>query len=236
MSQACSMCKDCADKLEEDYNYEQAREFYEQAAGLYEIDNQLSYANQMNAKWADLTILIEDFSKIAKVIKTYDKIGKKYLQQSLVKSSARDYFFKASLCFLVNDDLQGAKNAIENYTFEDPSFETSRQYQFLTGIVAAIEEQSPDNLNGVVRDNARIMSLDKTNSKLLVEIKKLHVPDDFGSAPGGGLIVPGTAEELDLVNGGFAPTTAASGLAAEGRDDHHIDDQPEEPSEGYDLC
>ena len=94
----------------------------------------------MLAKWADLTILIEDFAKIAKVIKTYDKIGKKYLQQALVKSSARDFFFKASLCFLLNDDLQGAKNAIENYSFEDPSFETSRQYEFLNGIVRAIED------------------------------------------------------------------------------------------------
>ena len=131
----------------------------------------------MHAKWADLTILIEDYAKIAKVIKTYDKIGKKYLQQALVKSSARDYFFKASLCFLVNDDLQGAKNAIENYTYEDPSFETSRQCEFLRGIVDSIETQSPDNLIKVVRDNARIMSLDKANSKLLVEIKKLHVPD-----------------------------------------------------------
>lgn len=45
MSQACTMCKDCADKLEEDYNYEQAREFYEKAASLYEVDNQLSQAN-----------------------------------------------------------------------------------------------------------------------------------------------------------------------------------------------
>ncbi len=80
----------------------------------------------MNSKWADLTILIEDNSQIAKVIKTYDKIGKKYLQQSLIKSSARDFFFKASLCYLMNDDLQGAKNAIENYTFEDPSFDNSR--------------------------------------------------------------------------------------------------------------
>lgn len=93
----------------------------------------------MHAKWADLTILIEDFSKIAKVIKTYDRIGKKYLQQALVKSSARDFFFKASLCFLVNDDLQGAKNAMENYTFEDPSFETSRQFECLRGIVDAID-------------------------------------------------------------------------------------------------
>ena len=33
----------------------------------------------MNAKWADLTILMDDNDKIAKVIQTYDKIGKKYL-------------------------------------------------------------------------------------------------------------------------------------------------------------
>ena len=89
---------------------------------------------------------------------------------------------------------------MENYTFEDPSFETSRQYEFLRGIVSAIEAQSPDNLSKTVRDNARIMSLDKTNSKLLVEIKKLHVPDEApvaAAAP-----IPQSAAELDLVNGG----------------------------------
>ena len=157
----------------------------------------------MLAKWCDLTILIEDFAQIAKVIRTYDKIGKKYLQQALVKSSARDYFFKASLCFLVNDDLQGAKNAIENYTYEDPAFETSRQCEFLKGIVEAIEQQAPEQLNKVVRDNARIMNLDKANSKLLVEIKKKHVPDqepvDMGA---GGQAMPRSIGQLDLVNGG----------------------------------
>lgn len=56
-----------------------------------------------------------------------------------MKSSARDYFFKACLCYLANDDLQGAKNAMENYTYEDPSFETSRQFEFLRGIVESIE-------------------------------------------------------------------------------------------------
>lgn len=78
-SQACTMAKDCAEKCEEDYNYDLAREFYEQAAGLYEIDNAVSYMNQMYGKWADLTLLIGDTKQIAKVIKTYDKIGKKYL-------------------------------------------------------------------------------------------------------------------------------------------------------------
>ena len=50
-----------------------------------------------------------------------------------------------------------------------------------------------------MRDNARIMSLDKANSKLLVEIKKLHVPDDN---PGPGPALPGSIGELDLVSGG----------------------------------
>lgn len=125
------MAKDCAEKLEEDYNYELARDFYEEAAGLYEIDNSVSFMNQMYGKWADLTILMSDMKQIGKVIKTYDKIGKKYLQKSLVRSSATDYFFKACLCFLVNDDLPGAKNSIESYGYEDPGFDTSRQKEFL---------------------------------------------------------------------------------------------------------
>ena len=69
------MAKDCAEKLEEDYNYELARDFYEQASALYEIENQVSYMNQMSGKWADLTILIWKMEEIGKVIKTYDKIG-----------------------------------------------------------------------------------------------------------------------------------------------------------------
>lgn len=37
-SQACSMAKDVAEKLEEDYNYEEAVVFYEEAAKMYETD------------------------------------------------------------------------------------------------------------------------------------------------------------------------------------------------------
>ena len=47
------------------------------------------------------------------------------------------------------------------------------------------------------------MSLDKCNSKLLVEIKKLHVPNEepaTGNSMNTGM--PNTIAELDLVNGG----------------------------------
>ena len=101
---------------------------------------------------------------------------------------------------------------MENYSFEDPSFETSRQYEFLQGIVSAIEAHDGENLSKVVRDNARIMSLDKANSKLLVEIKKLHCPEDGVPAQA----MPASAAELDLVNGGDDIVTPARGSADSG--------------------
>ena len=41
----------------------------------------------------------------------------------------------------------------------------------------AIEEKDNDKLSVVVRDNARVMTLDKISMKLLSEVKKLYCPD-----------------------------------------------------------
>ena len=56
--------------------------------------------------------------------------------------------------------------------------------QFRQGSLS-IQAGMAENLTKVVRDNARIMSLDKANSKLLVEIKKLHVPEPEHNTVGG---------------------------------------------------
>jgi hypothetical protein len=63
----------------------------------------------MLAKWADLSVITDDMKQFSKIVKTYEKIGKKYLSQPLIKSSAKDYFFKVVLLFLVNSDMPGAK-------------------------------------------------------------------------------------------------------------------------------
>ena len=119
---------------------------------------------------------------------------------------------------------------MENYTFEDPSFDSSRQYEFLKGIVESIEAQDSDRLTKVVRDNARIMSLDKANSKLLVEIKKLHCPDN---APAPANPLPMNPDELDLVNGGddVVPSKGMTGNTDTGKFEEPADDGP-----AYDLC
>ena len=76
---------------------------------------------------------------MAELIKAYEKIGNKYLQTPLIKSQAKDFFFISILCYLANQDIPGAKKTLDHASFEDPSFDGSRQYKFIDVIMAAIE-------------------------------------------------------------------------------------------------
>lgn len=49
----------------------------------------------------------------------------------MIKTNAKDLFFKAALCYLANDDLVGAKRAIQNYRIDDPNFDGSREDELL---------------------------------------------------------------------------------------------------------
>ena len=215
-SQAASLAKDCAEKLEEDYNYEDALKFFEKASQLYEIENSVSYSNQMLAKWADLSVITEDKKQFAKIIKTYDKIGKKYLSQPLIKSSAKDYFFKVCLCFLANNDMPGAKRSIENYTYEDPNFDTSKQKDLLDDIVRAIDIGDGMELAKCIGKYSQTWQLDKVTVKLLADIKKKHAadPETVGDV---------MRKELNLIDGG------------DDHDDEEIDSSKKGPKGGFDL-
>jgi alpha-soluble NSF attachment protein len=69
-------------------------------------------------------------------------VAKYYLKTPLIKTNAKDLFFKSALCFLANDDLIGAKRAINNYKIDDPHFDSSRELELLEGMLDAIEQKS----------------------------------------------------------------------------------------------
>ena len=60
------------------------------------------------------------------MIQAYEKVANKFLQTAMIKQSAKDYFFKAILCYLAMGDTVGARNLMGNSAIEDPSFESSR--------------------------------------------------------------------------------------------------------------
>ena len=73
------MARDCAQKLEEDYDFEQAEEMFAKASKLYEMDNQGTNSNQMKLKQNELIILSKKYDSLPQCIKAYEKIAKKYL-------------------------------------------------------------------------------------------------------------------------------------------------------------
>ena len=69
ISQAASLAKQCADKLEEDHDYEEALTFYEKASELYFTDEQPTQGNGLLIKASDLIIITRDEGKLRQAIK-----------------------------------------------------------------------------------------------------------------------------------------------------------------------
>lgn len=108
--------------------------------------------------------------------------------------------------------MPGAKKSIDNYTYEDPNFDTSKQKDLLDEIVRAIDIGDGVELAKCIGIYSQTWTLDKVTIKLLAEIKKKHAadPQTVGDV---------MKKELNLVDGG----------------DEHYDDYESKPSKGFDL-
>ena len=69
ISQAAGLAKECAEKLDEEHDYEDAIKFYEKAAELYQADEQPSQANSLLVKASDLIVLTRDYKKLKIAVK-----------------------------------------------------------------------------------------------------------------------------------------------------------------------
>ena len=72
ISSAAGLAKECAEKLQEDYDYEDAIKYFENAAQLYSTDNSDAYERSCLMKVADLQILSRNYSEMPKCIKVID--------------------------------------------------------------------------------------------------------------------------------------------------------------------
>ena len=91
--------------------------------------------------------------------------------------------------------MPGAKRSIENYTYEDPNFDTSKQKDLLDDIVRAIDIGDGLELAKFIGKYSQTWQLDKVTVKLLADIKKKHAadPETVGDV---------MRKELNLVDGG----------------------------------
>uniref|UniRef100_A0A3P9I335 N-ethylmaleimide-sensitive factor attachment protein, beta b n=1 Tax=Oryzias latipes TaxID=8090 RepID=A0A3P9I335_ORYLA len=106
---------------------EKAIAHYEQAADYYKGEESNSSANKCLLKVGAYCAQLEQYQK---AIEIYEQVGATTMDNPLLKYSAKEYFFKASLCHFIVDELN-AKIAVEKYEEMFPAFSDSRECKLL---------------------------------------------------------------------------------------------------------
>lgn len=141
---------------------------FTQAADYYKGEESSSAANKCLLKVAMYSATQENYTK---AISIYEEVASVSLESSLLKYSAREYFFKAALCQMCLD-IAVVQQALDKYCQMFPAFEDSRELKLLKKILAAHEEENIDNYTEAVREYDSISRLDQWYTTLLLRIKK----------------------------------------------------------------
>ncbi|KAF4527636.1 hypothetical protein B566_EDAN016196 [Ephemera danica] len=164
---------------------EQAVKHYEQAGDYFRGEESNSSANKCTLKVAQYAAQLQDYEK---AINIYEQVASSSLESSLLKYSAKEYFFRAALCHLCVDVLN-AQHALEKYVQQYPAFQDSREYKLLQVIqfdqsvinrrnsswmvlMEHMEEQNVDGFTEAVKDYDSISRLDQWYTTILLRIKK----------------------------------------------------------------
>uniref|UniRef100_H2SS13 N-ethylmaleimide-sensitive factor attachment protein, beta b n=1 Tax=Takifugu rubripes TaxID=31033 RepID=H2SS13_TAKRU len=153
---------------------EKAIAHYEQAADYYKGEESNSSANKCLLKVGAYCAQLEQYQK---AIEIYEQVGANTMDNPLLKYSAKEYFFKASLCHFIVDELN-AKIAIEKYEEMFPAFSDSRECKLLKKLLEAHEEQNSDAFTEAVKEFDSISRLDQWHTTLLLRIKKTIQGDE----------------------------------------------------------
>lgn len=141
---------------------------YEQAAQYYRGEESNSSANKCLLKVAMYSAQMGEY---AKALEIYEQVGADAIESSLLKYSAKEYFFKATLCHMCIDNAE-AQRAVEKYCDMYPAFQDTRECKLLRTLIEAKEEQSTESFTEAVKEYDSISRLDQWLTTILLRIKK----------------------------------------------------------------
>ncbi|XP_012280553.1 alpha-soluble NSF attachment protein [Orussus abietinus] len=147
---------------------ERAVHHFEQAADYFRGEESNSSANKCLLKVAQYAAQLENYDK---AIQIYEQVASSSLDNSLLKYSAKEYFFRAALCHLCIDVLN-AQHAVERYQEQYPPFQDSREYKLIMTLIDHLEEQNLEGFTDAVKEYDSISRLDQWYTAVLLRIKK----------------------------------------------------------------
>lgn len=147
---------------------EKAITHYEQAADYYKGEESNSSANKCLLNVAKYAAQLEQYDK---AIEIYEQVAASSLESSLLKYSAKEYFFRAALCHLCVDTLN-AEHAVNRYEETSPSFSDSRECKLIKNLAEKLREEDIEGFTEAVREFDSISHLDQWFTNMLLRIKK----------------------------------------------------------------
>lgn len=153
---------------------EKAMQHYELAADYFRGEESNSSANKCMLKVAQFCAQLENYEKAVQI---YEQVAASSLESSLLKYSAKDYFFKAALCHLCIDALN-ASHAIQRYEDQYPAFVDTREARLVKSLISALEEQDVEAFTNTVAEYDSISRLDSWHTSLLLKVKKSIPTED----------------------------------------------------------
>jgi alpha-soluble NSF attachment protein len=152
---------------------EKAMTHYEQAADYFKGEESTSSANKCMLKVAQYAAQLENYDR---AIEIYEQVAASALESSLLKYSAKEYFFRSALCHLCVDSLN-AQHAVQRYEEQYPAFSDSREAKLVKALVKHLEDEDVDAFTEEVKNFDQVSRLDQWYTTILLRIKK-QIPDD----------------------------------------------------------
>lgn len=175
LTQAARLSKETAELFENDGGEDSialAIESYQQAADLYDMEQQRSQASQCIVKVAELSSAALDPPQFMRAAELYEKLGKDCLESNLLKYNAKSYFLQSLLCHLANQDVVGAEKSMRMFSSLDFTFSESREGKFAEELITCVNGYDSEGFATACFEYDRISKLDPWKTTVLLSVKK----------------------------------------------------------------
>eukprot|EP01083_Nonionella_stella_P269143 910353_1 len=176
LTQAARLSKEVAELFENDDSGEDnavlAIESYQQAAELYEMEQQKSQGAQCLAKVAELSSAAQDPPDFIRAADIYETLGKNCLDSQLLKYNAKGHFLHCVLCHLANRDSVAAGQAMSRFSSLDYTLRESREGKFADSLIECVDGSDGEGFATACFEFDRISKLDPWKTTILLSIRK----------------------------------------------------------------
>jgi alpha-soluble NSF attachment protein len=176
LTQAARLSKEVGELFENDDSSEEnvqlAIDSYQQAAELYEMEQQKSQASQCLVKVAELSSAALNPPNFLRSAELYEKLGKDCLESNLLKYNAKGYFLQSVICHLANQDSIGASQAMNRFSSLDYTLRDSREGKFAESLIQCVEGFDAEGFATACFEYDRISKLDPWKTTMLLSVRK----------------------------------------------------------------